>query len=80
MIERLAISFAKISFRRFLCAASLLLLYAQAAIAQAGCAPEECFFADDMEPYVEGARRAGIDAVQFESLPQLQRELRSRGA
>src|SRR5579885_252504 len=37
------------------------------AVARAGCAPEECFFTDDMPPYVEGARREGIDAVAFES-------------
>lgn len=51
----------------------------QEAVRQAGCAPQECFFTDDMLPYVEGARRQGIDAVQFESLPQLERELRARG-
>jgi len=28
---------------------------------------------------VEGARRAGIDAVQFESCAQLERELAARG-
>jgi hypothetical protein len=28
--------------------------------------------------YVEGARRFGIDAVQFESVEQIERELRSR--
>ena len=49
------------------------------AIAHAGCDPEECFFTDDVLPYVEGARRAGIDAVQFQSVPQLERELRARG-
>jgi FMN phosphatase YigB (HAD superfamily) len=50
----------------------------QEAIAQAGCAPPECFFTDDQPPYVEGARREGIDAVQFHSLQQLQDELRAR--
>ena len=51
----------------------------QAAIERAGCLPEECFFTDDIAPFVEGARRAGIDAVQFESVEQIERELRSRG-
>jgi|SRR5579871_1641766 len=51
----------------------------QAAIRRAGCRPEECFFADDMPENAEAARREGIDAVQFESLEQLQRELRARG-
>jgi len=50
----------------------------QEAIARAGCRAEECFFTDDMAPYVEGARQQGIDAVQFQSLEQLEQELRSR--
>ncbi len=48
------------------------------AIRMAGCAPEECFFADDVEVNVEGARRAGIDAVQFRSHQQLAQALRER--
>lgn len=51
----------------------------QAAIAAAQCEPEECFFTDDIPAYVEGARAHGIDAVQFESCEQLERELRGRG-
>lgn len=51
----------------------------QEAIAQAGCPAEECFFTDDQPPYVEGARKQGIDAVQFESLEQLQHEMHARG-
>ena len=49
------------------------------AIARAGCAPEEIFFTDDIADYVAGARREGIDAVQFESSEQIERELRARG-
>jgi FMN phosphatase YigB (HAD superfamily) len=49
------------------------------AIAQAACRPEECFYADDILDYVDGARREGIDAVQFESCAQIQRELAGRG-
>jgi glucose-1-phosphatase len=49
------------------------------AIARAECRPEECFYTDDIAAYVEGARRAGIDAVQFESCAQLERELAARG-
>ncbi len=49
------------------------------AIARAGCKPEECFFTDDVEAYVEGARRVGIDAVRFESAEQIEKELRQRG-
>jgi glucose-1-phosphatase len=50
----------------------------QAAIARAGCRAEECFFTDDIPAYVEGARRQGIDAVQFESREQLERDLAAR--
>ncbi len=50
----------------------------QAAIAAAQCAAEDCFFTDDIPVYVEGARKQGIDAVQFLNYEQLQLELRSR--
>jgi len=49
------------------------------AIARAGCEPEECFFADDIPEYVEGARTVGIDAVRFESAAQIENELSKRG-
>ncbi len=49
------------------------------AIERAQCRPEECFFTDDIASYVEGARRMGIDAVQFQSPAQIERELRARG-
>jgi len=48
------------------------------AVARAGCRPEECFFTDDLDPYVEGARKVGLDAVRFESYRQLESELRDR--
>lgn len=51
----------------------------RAAIEAAQCRPEECFFTDDIAEYVEGARQLGIDAVQFESPEQIERELRARG-
>ena len=51
----------------------------EAAVAKAGCRPEECFYTDDVAEYVDGARRIGIDAVQFQDAEQLQRELRVRG-
>jgi FMN phosphatase YigB (HAD superfamily) len=56
----------------------LPLIYRRA-IQEAGCLPEECFFTDDIPAYVEGARAQGIDAVQFESAVQIERELRKRG-
>jgi HAD superfamily hydrolase (TIGR01509 family) len=51
----------------------------EAAIRAAQCAPDECFFTDDIPDYVEAARAHGIDAVTFESREQIERELRSRG-
>jgi putative hydrolase of the HAD superfamily len=51
----------------------------RAAIAGAGCHPSECFFTDDVLPYVEGARAEGLDAVQFQSAEQLESELHKRG-
>ncbi len=54
-------------------------IYADA-LAKAKCAPEHCFFTDDIPEYVEGARRCGIDAVQFRGFEALQNELRARGA
>ncbi|MBI3682431.1 MAG: HAD family phosphatase [Acidobacteria bacterium] len=49
------------------------------AIARSGCRPEECFYTDDVAPYVEGAREAGIDAIQFHSYEQLLGEMERRG-
>jgi epoxide hydrolase-like predicted phosphatase len=49
------------------------------ALAHAEGEPGECFFTDDIAEYVEGARREGIDAVQFENCEQILGELRARG-
>lgn len=49
------------------------------AIELAGCQPEECFFTDDVMAYVEGARKYGIDAVQFTGHDALLAELTKRG-
>ena len=54
------------------------LIYREA-IARAQCSPDECFFTDDIPDYVAGAKREGIDAVQFESCEQIQGELLARG-
>ncbi|SRR5579885_267002 len=51
----------------------------RAAIERAGCRPEECFYTDDIAAFVEAARREGIDAVQFESPEQIEREMNARG-
>ncbi len=49
------------------------------AIRQAGCDAGEIFFTDDRPENVDGAQQVGIDAVQFQSVAQLESELRSRG-
>ncbi len=51
----------------------------RAAIERAGCRPEECFYTDDIASFVEAARREGIDAVQFQSPEQIEREMNARG-
>jgi putative hydrolase of the HAD superfamily len=48
------------------------------AIAAAKCRADECFFTDDIQAYVDGAVKAGIDAVQFRSLDRLKEDLASR--
>jgi len=51
----------------------------EAAVNAARCTPQECFFTDDIADYVRGARDYGIDAVQFQSTEQIERELKQRG-
>ena len=51
----------------------------QAVLDMAGCPPGECFYTDDIAEYVAAARRLGMDAVQFHSAAQLQREMAARG-
>jgi putative hydrolase of the HAD superfamily len=51
----------------------------RAAVEAAGCLPQECFYTDDIAAFVEAARSLGIDAVQFESHQQIERELGARG-
>ncbi|MFN3326732.1 MAG: HAD family hydrolase [Bryobacteraceae bacterium] len=52
-------------------------IYAEA-VRQAGCSPAECFFTDDIEAYVEGARAFGIDAEQFVGYDTLVEHLKLR--
>jgi FMN phosphatase YigB (HAD superfamily) len=49
-----------------------------AAVERARCAAHECLFIDDLQPNVEAARAAGLDAVRFENWEALQPELRAR--
>jgi putative hydrolase of the HAD superfamily len=51
----------------------------QVALGRARCLPHECFFTDDVPLYVEAAKRAGMEAVLFESVPQLEQDLAARG-
>ena len=51
----------------------------KAAVVAAECEPSECFFTDDFQEYVEGARQLGIDAVIFQGADQLARDLKTRG-
>lgn len=51
----------------------------QAVLDRAGCRAEECFYTDDIGEFVEAGQRHGLDAVQFESPAQLQREMNARG-
>jgi glucose-1-phosphatase len=50
-----------------------------AAVEYAGCEPGECFFTDDIKPYVIAAREFGIDAEQFVGEDALRGHLKARG-
>lgn len=50
----------------------------RAAVEMAGCRPEECFYTDDIPKFIEAGKQMGIDAVQFESPEQIEREMRLR--
>jgi len=54
------------------------LIYAETLRHAAG-QPHECFFTDDVLEFVEGARRAGIDAEQFQGQDKLVTDLQARG-
>ena len=49
-----------------------------AAVKIADCLPEECFFVDDLEANVEGAKKFGLNAMQFISAAQFEEELKTR--
>jgi putative hydrolase of the HAD superfamily len=51
----------------------------QSVVKIADCAPEDCFFIDDLKVNVEGARKYGINALQFVSQTQLEQELKTLG-
>lgn len=49
------------------------------AIRRAECRPEECFYTDDIPAFIEGARREGMQAVQFHSREQIEAAMREHG-
>jgi glucose-1-phosphatase len=51
----------------------------QVALDRAGCLPNECFFTDDVASYVQAAKQAGMEAAQFVSVSQLERDLAALG-
>ena len=51
----------------------------QRAIEQAKCPAQNCFFVDDKQENVDGAIKAGMDAVLYTSVRQLVDDLESRG-
>lgn len=50
----------------------------RAAVEKAECAADECFFTDDKETNVAGAIEFGINALQFISAEQFEREIKNR--
>ena len=51
----------------------------EAAVQKAGCLPQECFFVDDVERNVQGARNCGLHGYRFESHEKLLQTLKERG-
>jgi putative hydrolase of the HAD superfamily len=51
----------------------------QAALDTIECAPEECFYTDDIEEYVASARTYGLHAEVFRDIPTLTRQLERLG-
>ncbi len=51
----------------------------RAAAQSVGVPPERCFYVDDLPENAEGARRAGMTAIVFESESRLERILRENG-
>lgn len=51
----------------------------EAAAAKVGCAPEECFYTDDIAAYVEAGRSHGFQAEQFTTTDAFVEQLARRG-
>ncbi|MEZ6044525.1 MAG: HAD family phosphatase [Planctomycetaceae bacterium] len=51
----------------------------QAALEKIDCLPEECFYTDDIEIYIEAAREYGLQAEVFHSVAELRTHLKRAG-
>lgn len=51
----------------------------EAALKKIDCAPEECFYTDDIAAYVEAGRKFGLQAEIFTDTAKLRRHLEARG-
>ena len=51
----------------------------QAALKTIKCSPPDCFYTDDIAPYVAAGRRHGLDAEIFTTVPELISQLHARG-
>ena len=49
------------------------------AVVKASCEPGECFYTDDINEYIDGARAAGIQAAQFRGFGRLKADLQAAG-
>ncbi len=49
------------------------------ALSRAGCAPEECFYIDDIPEFIDAAKKVGLDAEVFLGVPPLKKALATRG-
>ncbi len=50
-----------------------------AALAKAGCAPEECFYTDDIQPYIDQAAALGIHSHPYTTTELLRQALHEHG-
>ncbi len=49
------------------------------ALEQAQCAPEECFYTDDIAEFIQSGAQAGLPGELFTSVPKLRQQLIARG-
>lgn len=49
------------------------------ALSHSQCAPEECFYIDDIPAFISGAKKAGLPGAVFTDVPALKRQLSRLG-